>query len=41
MERLKNVHYTDDIKWPTSLISIEELSEKTGVTTPRLQEMGD
>ena len=41
MERLKNVHYTDDIKWPTSLISIEELSEKTGVTTPRLQEMVD
>ena len=41
MERLKNVHYTDDIKWPTSLISIEELSEKTGVTTPRLQEMFD
>jgi len=38
MEKLKNAHYTDDIKWPTSLISIEELSEKTGVTTPRLQE---
>ena len=41
MEKLKNAHYTDDIKWPTSLISIEELSEKTGVTTPRLQEMVD
>ena len=39
MEKLKNAHYTDDIKWPTSLISIEELSEKTGVTTSRLQEM--
>jgi len=41
MEKLKNVHYTDDIKWPTSLISIEELSEKTSVTTSRLQEMVD
>jgi len=41
MEKLKNAHYTDDIKWPTSLISIEELSEKTSVTTSRLQEMVD
>jgi hypothetical protein len=41
MKKLKNAHYTDDIKWPTSLISIKELSEKTGVTTSRLQEMVD
>ena len=41
MEKLKTVHYTSEVNWPTNLINIGELSEKTGVTTSRLQEMVD
>ena len=41
MERLKNEHYTHEINLPANLIYIEELSEKTGVSTARLQEMVD
>ena len=41
MEKLKNEHYTHEVNWPSGLINIEELSERTGVATARLQEMVD
>ena len=41
MEKLRSVHYTSEVNWPTNLIDIGELSNRTSVTTSRLQEMVD